>query len=255
MIEKTPALVLRYAPSGNTSRVVTWLTPEHGRIATMIKGALRPKSPFLGQYDLFYTCELLYYHRRDRELYIAKECSPTRLRAALRTDWRATALASYFTDLATRVSPANAPQRFLYHWLETTLDALANDGARSGFGQWAELKLLDQLGLAPSLRTCMACEAPLRIGQSNAFFSHQRGGLLCARCAQSDSRPAAALPADALAILRAWQQADTPDRARRTRCSPPQLAVINRFLGEFMRYHLDLPLPSRDLGMAISSRA
>jgi len=67
MILKSPAIVLRFNPFANTSRVVVWLTRDHGKLATLVKGAQRPKSPFLGQFDLFYTCELLFYARADRQ--------------------------------------------------------------------------------------------------------------------------------------------------------------------------------------------
>ncbi len=255
-IEKTQAIVLRYVPHGNTSRIVTWLTPDHGRIGTMIKGALRPKSPFLGQYDLFYTCELLYYLHHRSELHLAKECCPLKIRPALRQHWPATALASYLTDLAARVSPAQAPQSFLFHWLNSALDALAEaKGPLLNLMIWHELALLSRLGLAPRLTTCIECHAPLRADRAAARFSHQRGGLLCASCAQRDGQPALPIPPSALAILRNWQQAPTLETAQRTRCQPGQMAVVERITGEFLRYHVDLPLPSRDIALAITKRA
>lgn len=257
MIEKTTAIVLRYAPSGETSRVVTWLTPHHGRIATILKGALRPKSWFLGQYDLFYTCELLYYHRTDRTLYLAKECAPLKLRAGLRHDWRAAALASYWADLAGRISPAQAPQRTLYHWLDQGLDTLVTQGPDVGLCGWLELRLLHDLGLAPRLDNCVGCRAPLtRAGApcGPAVFSSARGGLLCAACARHDRTGGLPVPLDIQTILRRWQQAPSPAAARRIRCSPAQTAALNRIMGEFLAYHLDLALPSRSLAMDIMLR-
>ena len=91
MIVKTQAIVLRMIPFSETSRVVLWLTRDHGKIATIIKGAHRRRSPFVGQVDLFYTCELLVYLRLFRGLHIVKECSPLKPRTPLRSRWRATA--------------------------------------------------------------------------------------------------------------------------------------------------------------------
>ena len=92
---KTTALVLDIRPWSRTSHIVTWLTPERGPIATLVKGAVRPKSAFLGQYDLFYTCELVYYVRAKGELHAIREASPIAAREHLRGRFRATALASY----------------------------------------------------------------------------------------------------------------------------------------------------------------
>ncbi len=253
MIAKTPAIVLRYAPSGETSRVVTWLTPRTGRIATVLKGALRPKSGFLGQYDLFYTCELLYYRRPARQVYLAKECAPLKLRPAFRSDWRATALASYWTDLAARVSPAHAPQSSLYRWLELGLDTVLTAGPSIGLCGWLELRLLRQLGLAPQLTACSGCQAALPLGRPTVF-SAARGGLLCAACARHDRSEALPVPADIQAILQRWQQAATPEAALRIRCTAAQTAALNRILGAFLRYHLDLALPSRQIALDILQR-
>ena len=73
-ILKTDALALRVSPFSRTSHVVRWLTASHGTIATLVKGACRPKSRFLGQYDTACTSELLFYERAGNGLHIAKEC-------------------------------------------------------------------------------------------------------------------------------------------------------------------------------------
>lgn len=256
MIEKTHAIVLRYVPNGNTSRIVTWLTRDHGRIATIIKGSQRPKSAFLGQFDLFYTCELLYYTRSRSDLHIARECSPIKVRPHLRHDWRACALASYATDLALRVAPPQAPQWRVYRWLDGVLDDFDRSGATPAVMIWHELHLLAELGLAPRLNHCMNCNTAFSETKAASHYSHQRGGLLCNACAKADSRPAYPVPADVVTMLRNWQRTNaSPELIRRTRCEPRQLALLERMLGEFLRYHLDLPLPSRDLALAINKRS
>ena len=67
-IIKTHGIVLSIHPWSQTSHVVTWLTPDHGPVTTLVKGAVRPKSAFLGQYDLNYTCEIVYYADTRRVL-------------------------------------------------------------------------------------------------------------------------------------------------------------------------------------------
>ena len=255
MIEKTQAIVLRYVPNGNTSRIVTWLTRDHGQVATIIKGSQRPKSAFLGQFDLFYTCELLYYTRSRGDLHIAKECSPAKVRARFRHDWRACALASYATDLALRVAPPQAPQTRIYRWLDAVLDDLHRSAPTPAVMIGHELSLLAELGLAPRLNHCMNCHRAFGDATSALHFSHQRGGLLCNNCAKTDHRPAYPVPADVVAMLRNWQRPSaSPDLIRRTRCDARQIALLERMLGEFLRYHLDLPLPSRDIAWAIQQR-
>ena len=54
-IERTVATVLRIHPFSNTSQMVVWLAADGRRLVTSVKGAARPKSAFLGRYDLFHT--------------------------------------------------------------------------------------------------------------------------------------------------------------------------------------------------------
>ena len=124
-VVRTEAVVLRVHPFSRTSHLVVWLTREGLRLATSVKGAARPDSPFLGQYDLYYACDLLYYARARDGVHVARECEPLRRRDALRTNWRAEHCASWFAALANLVSDAGAPFPGLYRLLDETLDVLA----------------------------------------------------------------------------------------------------------------------------------
>ena len=85
---KTTGIVLDIRPWSRTSHVVTWLTPDRGPVVTLVKGAVRPKSAFLGQYDFFYTCELVYYIRAKGELHAIREAAPLNPREHLRGSFR-----------------------------------------------------------------------------------------------------------------------------------------------------------------------
>ena len=49
MDERAHGVILRIRPLTESSLIVQWLTPESGRLATVAKGARRPKSAFLGK--------------------------------------------------------------------------------------------------------------------------------------------------------------------------------------------------------------
>ena len=53
MIESATGMILRTRPLTETSLIVHWLTPDFGRIATVAKGARRPKSPFPASWICF----------------------------------------------------------------------------------------------------------------------------------------------------------------------------------------------------------
>ena len=250
---KTEAIVLRYTPVFNTSRVVNWLTPHHGRITTLIKGSQRPKSQFIGQYDLFYTCEIIYYASDRRELHPLRECSPLEPRRALCGDWKAAACASYYADLAYRVSPPHAPLRPLYHLLDQGLDdACAHGGAYAALFHF-EMKLLELLGFRPVLDTCTACGRPPG-EREETYFGLHKGGLLCAHCREAEPHHCERISPAVLRMLAAWQGVERPDAARRIRCSEIQVHEITHLLGRFVEYHLDLHLHSRAIAVDILNR-
>jgi DNA repair protein RecO (recombination protein O) len=242
LISKTSAIVLNTAPFSNTSAIVTWLTEDHGRISTMIKGAYRPKSWFLGQFDLFYTCELVYYLRDLHRLPLARECCPLKTRIAFRNDWKAFALASYYALLVRHSCPVWAPHPDLFRLVSTALDDLAQHGPQPALLYWFELKLLDELGLAPRLTHCLRCNRPAIPEQLQHSFSFSRGGIVCAQCREKEHDPdLTAVAPNVLAALQAWQKSRRPQAPRSTRCPPRLLNAIHQLLGGFLRFHTDIP--------------
>ena len=120
---KTEAICLDIRPWSRTSHVVSWLTPT-GKVATVVKGAVRAKSPFLGQYDLNYTCDIVYYARAKGELHALREAVPVELREELRGDYRKLALAGYFRRLVAELAPMGEECRAWYGLLRRGLGDL-----------------------------------------------------------------------------------------------------------------------------------
>ena len=149
MILKDEAIALRLHPYANTSRIVVWLSRTHGKLATLAKGSQRDRSPFLGQADLFYTCEILFYARETRHLHILKDCAPRDIRPAFRADWKACAAASYAAGLLDRAMPFGPAPAGLYELLSATLERLAVRTPGPAFIPRLKLLLLHELGLAP----------------------------------------------------------------------------------------------------------
>ena len=152
-IYKTMGICLRIHPWSRTSHIVLWLTPE-GLITTIVKGAVRPKSAFLGQYDLNYTCEVLYYMRGKRGLHALRECTPLNLRENLRYDYRNLTLAEHFRELAAQFTPNGPEAAEWYATLEYALEALSSlrdAPSRLGLLLDYEIRVLRLSGLDPHL--------------------------------------------------------------------------------------------------------
>lgn len=148
---KSEAICLGIRPWSQTSHVVAWLTPT-GKVTTVVKGAVRPKSFFLGQYDLNYTCEILYHARGKGDVHALREATPLNLRERLRADYRGLALAGYYRQLVGELAPMGAECRGWYALLGGALDRLAGERAgRDDVREMVafELETLRLAGLAP----------------------------------------------------------------------------------------------------------
>ena len=218
---KSAGIVLDIRPWSRTSHIVTWLVPERGPVATSVKGAVRPKSAFLGQYDLFYTCELVYYVRAKGELHAIREASPIDCREHLRGDFRATAIASYASYLVKEHCPHNREAGEWFRFLDGFLDGLSGgfDPARRIVA--LETAFLELAGLAPDF--------------SEADFSGDAVPFsidLGRACAGAKT---VRLPPGAANLLSAKGTGGVDG------FSSEDVSAAIRFLGLFMRYHIDMP--------------
>ena len=147
---KCEAICLRIVPWSRTSHIVTWLTPT-GKVTTVVKGAVRPKSAFLGQYDLNYRCEIVYYLRATRELHALRDCAPVDGREALRGDYRKLLLAEHFRRLVFDQAPSGPDAGDWFDLLDGSLARLVAASNLQSEMLAFELAVLRLAGLSPEL--------------------------------------------------------------------------------------------------------
>src|SRR5258708_15710415 len=109
MSENAIGLILRTRPLTDTSLIVHWLTPDFGRLATVAKGARRPKSPFAGKLDLFYLGEFSFQRSRRSELHQLREVSLRETHAAIRQEMEHLHQASYCAALIEQTTEMETP--------------------------------------------------------------------------------------------------------------------------------------------------
>jgi len=236
MIIRATAIPLAIYPYSSTSHIVHWMTRYHGKISTILKGALRLNSRFLGEYELFSTSELLYFAKPNSTLFTAKECSLLEKRSGFRTDWRAMQSASYLSALFNKTTPEDAPHPEFFHLLEELLDLAQTFGAHPNFIPWAELRFCDAHGHAPHLGTCVLCSAKERLK-----FCASQGGVVCSNCSREHKLPTLEYSDDVRAILQTWQRTHHPAGITNTRLTEAQANNLNTIMNTLMAYQFSLP--------------
>jgi DNA repair protein RecO (recombination protein O) len=149
MDERSSGIILRTRPLTESSLIVQWLTPELGRLATIAKGARRPKSPFAGRMDLFYTAEFTFARSRRSDLHLLREVRLLVTRDVLRRDLNYLHQAAYCSRLIEQTTETETPLVEIYALLTSFLEALPLKPPRPQMIFGFEVKLLHELGLGP----------------------------------------------------------------------------------------------------------
>jgi len=191
--------VWRRTDYSESSRVVTVLTRDHGRLQGLAKGAHRPDSPFLGRLDFLNEARATFgADRGGLRLLVALDLLHER--RALREPQRFLA-ASHLAWLSDLAMP-HGPEPDIYDLLAGGLALLERCPAAAipTVVIGLELRHLALLGALPDLHRCGQCGA----GLDQGAFLGRNPGLYCARHAAA---PRQALGRIGLALLQRLQAA------------------------------------------------
>ena len=151
MDELAQGIILRTRPLTETSLIVHWLTPESGRLATVAKGARRPKSPFRGKLDLFYEADFSFARSRRSELHNLREVNLRETHSALRQEMGWLQQAAYGAALIEQSTETETPLPEVFELMRGFLNHLTRQPPQPRNTFAFELKLLNELGLKPDL--------------------------------------------------------------------------------------------------------
>lgn len=147
--ESTRGLILRTRPLTETSLIIHWLTPELGRVATVAKGARRPKSPFHAKLDLFYAGDFSFSRSARSELHTLREVVVRDPHEALRHDLGWVQQAAYAAAFIEQTTETESPLPEIFALFASLLDYLPQQPPRPRTVFALELKMLRELGLEP----------------------------------------------------------------------------------------------------------
>lgn len=148
--ERTTGVVLRTRLLTETSLIVHWLTGDFGRIATVAKGARRPKSPFRGKLDLFHLADFTFRRSARSDLHALVEVGMREGFPEFRSDWRRLVRASYAVALVEATTEMDTPVPEVFRLFLEYLGHLAGGGAGGVVSVLAlEVKHLAGMGLEP----------------------------------------------------------------------------------------------------------
>lgn len=178
---RTPALILKRRDFGEADRLLTVVTPMHGKIDVIAKGARKPISTKTGHVELFTKADMLVH--RGRELDIAAQAVMVDGFQKLREDLQAGAYASYAAELLDRFTAEGIDETAdLFDLLEVTFTRLCEEADPRLAIRFYELRLLDIVGFRPELQECVLTHEPIQA--EDQYFSNSEGGVVSPQAAK-----------------------------------------------------------------------
>jgi len=236
ILRKARAILLRKVEYGDHDVVLTFLTPDGGKVSAFAKNAKKSVKRFSGVLELFTLLEIV--TRQGKGLPYLAEASILSPYASIRTDYLRSAYAGYWSEVTIQWLEEGVPQKRLFALFESALVAL--DDTRRSPGSVSilfQMLFLDIAGFAPALSQCAGCGVSMEIpSRDRVLFDLDRGGLVCTRC-RKEARHRMGISVGTLKQLR-WVLDEGLEGAFRVRFSPvaerEALALLERFLARHL---------------------
>lgn len=182
--ERTEAVVLRGVDYSESSRIVTLLSPDRGRLVCMAKGARRPKSPLAGMLDTFNRLEVVYYWKDSRAVQQLGDTTLLNGYAGLKGDLDKATYAGFPLEFVYKAVHENEPSHNVYAALVVGLESLEHwEGDVRTHCCWQVFRLLSAAGFEPTVEACGVCGGAL----SGTPGFNYGAGVTCGSC-EADRR-------------------------------------------------------------------
>jgi DNA repair protein RecO (recombination protein O) len=200
----TDAIVLSRFDLGEADRVMTLITPLHGKLKAIAKGIRRPTSRLGGSLEPFAELRVALAHGRTFDVVTEVRVGQAWLR--MRDSLEGAATAWYLAELADRSLEERHAAEPIYAMLRRAYELLDAGMLPARVARWYEMRLADELGVRPEVDRCVECDRVLEATETFRWVP-PLGGVLCERC-PGPPTGRSALSLEALKILKAYQRLD-----------------------------------------------
>jgi DNA repair protein RecO (recombination protein O) len=205
---RTPAVVIGSFPLGESDRVVTFFSRQHGRIRGVAKAARRVRSRFSGALELLTLGELVFFDTGRSDLVRIDHFDVLHPFAGVRENLERLGQASWMVECVGRLTADRDPHPVVYGALLRALRSVEDGVSPHRVAVIFGVRLVEALGHRLRIDACAAC-GRRAFGGRLVAVDVEAGGTLCERC-----EPDAALrlaPASLAALRRlrtmGWEEA------------------------------------------------
>lgn len=191
---KTKGYVIGRFNLGEADRIITFITPDKGKIKAVARGVRRMKSKLAGHLELFSHVDLQIANGKSLDVITSAKLIDT----LPELDYNQLASAYLGAQMLDKLLDQDDQPQDSYVLMQMTFDDLVQHGASSLGELYFKLRLAAILGHQPDLAACVRCGAS---GLDYAyFFEASLGGILDQACRMPGS---IAMSHDAIKLWRA----------------------------------------------------
>jgi len=237
-VYQTEAVIVKRINLGEADRILTFYTPDYGKLRAVAKGTRRPRSKMGGHVELLTHSLLLL--ARGRNLDIVTQAQTINSFLPLKDDLKRMSCGLYISELIDSFTEEDVENRALFQLLLDTLDLLTQAKNNHTVLRYFEMHLLNHTGYRPQLLKCANCNSSLQ--PITNYFSSSQGGVLCPDCGYQEPF-VQQLSLNALKVLRLWQDCDY-STASRINVNSELSAELEQITRDYIRYLLERQVKS-----------
>ena len=234
-VHRTHAVVLRSRKIRESSKVVVMFSQNYGKISTIAKGSLKPKSKFGSSLEILTHSSILFYRKENRDLHTLSHSEIVNAFDGIRKDFIKLAYASVAGEIVERLVPQEEPNKQLFALLVSALGEISA-AERSDLEillSSYQLKVLHLVGYGPELARCVRCG---RSVDERAWFGLMSGGALCTLCKDKDLHTVE-MSTEVLQLLRTLE-AEPLEKLRSARSADKVSREAADILNSFIRVQI-----------------
>lgn len=231
---QTEAIVIKKTKLGEADTILTFLTPQMGKIQGFARSLRKTKSKLAGHLELLTYSQVSFARGRNLDTITGSQTVNSFM--AIKSDLWLSSCGLYVAELVNQFASEHQENYSLFALVLEILDLFCQDNDKELVLRYFELRLLHNAGYRPQLKQCVACHRALEAVEN--FFSPSSGGLLCPECSYTGpfARP---VSVNAQKVLRLLQ--NSPDFAGvcRVKIDPGLAHEIEDILSSYIRHLLE----------------
>lgn len=239
---KSHAVILNSLDYGESDRILTFYTLEHGKIKGIAKGARRSKKRFVGNLEPASVITLIFFNTEKSELVRVEDSTLIESFAALKSEIDRLSQACYLLELVSEMTREGQVLPSVFHLLTDSLKML-EAGYDDSALRFFEIKLLSTLGYMPHLNGCVVCKDTAESTEPARRFSSEKGGIVCRKCLPGASGLLNVSPGTARLLSMAAKL--DADKIGRLKPGPAFLEESERLLYDFIKYQIGKELKTK----------